>query len=659
MFCGKCGARLNDTDVHFCTVCGQPTSDEKQSSADAGSSAKANTKSAADSDLQVFVVGKSQQAAQQQASAPARYQQGKQVARGGADLVAYELVRYRGRGRKKRMTTDHVSLHILPGEFVAIIGGSGAGKSTLLNELSGGEPADEGRVYVNGIDLYANYEAMREHIGYVPQADIVYDNLTLRDMLMFAAELRMSSESTVEERAERVESVIHKLQLTEVADSLIGNMSGGQKKRASIGVELLADPQLLFLDEPTSGLDPKTERHMMELCALMAREGRTVIMVTHTTTNLHLCDKVIILGPGGKLCYFGNAVQGPAFFGENSYLTVYEKMEAEPDFYVQKLAATRTDLATARVNKQAMIPVLKDAKAPSEKQFRTLCKRYAKLIFNDRSRLALLILQAPLLAALIAYVAGENCFEIYENTKSCLFALSCAAFWVGILDAIQEICKERMIFLREYEGGLRITAYLGSKVLVLGVLCFLQSILITTVFCAIVPASMAPDPLFGSTMARPLELFASIFLTTMSAMCLGLLVSALFKNPDRAIAMAPILIMPQILFSGIVVELKGIVYTISNFIFCRWGMQAMGSSADLDNLPLSMYGESITVETPQGYQSMEITADTGLPRPELDATMYDPNMFNLFASWSVLLVSCALCIFICYVLLNASVHRKK
>ena len=215
---------------------------------------------------------------------------------------------------------------------------------------------------------------------------------------------------------------------------------------------------------------------------------------------------------------------------------------------------------------------------------------HTKLLINDRSRMLLLFLQAPLLGALISFVAGSDCFEIFEDTKSCLFALSCAAFWVGILDAIQEICKERTI--------LRIGAYLHSKALVLGLLCLLQAGMLTAAFCAI---TGAPNNVLINA---PLELFVTLYLTMLAAMCLGLLISALFKNPDRAIAMAPLLIMPQILFSGLVFELSGATERISYAVTCRWAMEALGTTADLNSLDLALYGEEVTVP-----QSEEVLHD--------------------------------------------------
>ena len=610
--------------------------------------------------------------------------------RTGVDVLGTNLVRYRKVKGKRRITTDHISLHIKRGEFVAIVGGSGSGKSTLLNELNGSEFADEGQVFVDGVSLYPNYEGLKSTIGYVPQQDIVYDNLTLVDMLNYAARLRMPDDMTPAERQERCDEVIKMLELENVRDNLIGRMSGGQKKRASIAVELLADPRLLFLDEPTSGLDPGIEQQLMETLSRMAHDGRTIILVTHTTQNLHLCDQLVILGAGGKLCYAGRPNSAPDFFGVNDLIAIYNKVGEDPDGWQARFAQTHAideppqSAAWERPAKRGKLPSF-------GRQLATLSSRYAKLLVNDRSRLGLLVLQAPFLAALISFVAGNDCFEVCEPTKSCLFALSCAAFWVGILDAIQEICKERAIFKRECGGGVRVPAYVSSKVLVLAALCLLQAGLLTGTFCFMMRDRLPSHALLST----PVELFVAMALITLSAMCLGLFVSALFKNPDRAIAMAPLLIMPQILFSGLVFELKGATESVSYLVNCRWGMEALGTTADLNALDLKIYGEELEIpdftytvphiemETDYGtfeeddYET-EVSGLTGIIGPEgkkqdkkgdsstiavpyehEQDEMFEHSIPHLLHSWAVLAYFCIVCIFGCLVTLLLQEHAAQ
>ena len=601
------------------------------------------------------------------------------VERLGVDVTAFDLVRRRKRDGKEFITNDHISLHIKRGQFVAIAGGSGCGKTTLLNELVGNEFADEGTVTVDGVDLYANYSSLKNTIGYVPQKDIVYDDLTLEHMLRYGADLRMPPDTTKAEKEARIDEIIALLELENVRTNLISKMSGGQKKRASIAVELLADPRLLFLDEPTSGLDPGIEKSLMQKLSDLAKEGRTIILVTHTTLNLNLCDQIVLLGSGGKLCYAGPPAQALSFFNVDDFVDIYPKIGGQPAQWAGRFEAQRTErIVVPEVAQQREVK-----KSPSFlSQLGTLSARYVRLLLNDRARLVLLLAQAPLLAALICLVAGEGCFSEYESTKSCLFALSCAAFWVGILNAIQEICKERDIFVREYAGGMKLGSYVFSKVVVLGVLCIIQSLMLVLVFC------LFKAPPSEALISAPFELFLSIFLITFSAMALGLFVSTLFDNPDRAIAMAPMLIMPQILFSGLVFKLEGVAKQVSLFVNCRWGMEALGTTANLNGLDMKIYGEEITI--PEQETTLdEITTDIpsfdtevdGMPItvpeqedmtindvtvnvPE-DTTTIDADMFphdfeslyaytlsHLMHSWGILLLFSVVCIAGCCIVLR-------
>lgn len=244
-------------------------------------------------------------------------------------------------GDKKYILKD-VSFTIYPGELVAILGGSGAGKTTLMNAINGFEPATEGKVFFNGNDLYKNYPVYKSQIGYVPQQDIVYDNLTMFDMLVYVAKLRLPSDITKDEITQRVEEVLRAMALENHRDTLIKKLSGGQRKRASIAVELISDPLLFFLDEPTSGLDPEAETNLMkQLQMLSSKRGKTVIVITHTLQNIHLFDKVIFMAPGGKLCYYGSPEDAKKFFGVQNLADAYEKISVDIDGYVNKFQQQR------------------------------------------------------------------------------------------------------------------------------------------------------------------------------------------------------------------------------------------------------------------------------------------------------------------------------
>lgn len=493
----------------------------------------------------------------------------------GVSVDASDVVIRRGKGRKAFTTCNHVSLNVKPGELIAVIGGSGAGKSTILNCMCGYLKPQHGDVYINGIDLYRNFDSIKKLIGYVPQSDIVYDNLTLHDMLLYTAKLRLPGDVSAAEREKTINNAIEMVELTEKRNSLIRSLSGGQRKRASIAVELISDPNLLFLDEPASGLDPGTERSLMQSLRNMADGGKTVILVTHSTLQLKLCDKIVFMGKGGNLCYFGSHDEALEFFGLDDIVGVYQMITDHAKEWSERYKQTLAPAGKTR----AVAGKTSATKENKFRQFSVLCTRYMKLVMNDRQRLLLLLFQAPILAFLISIVANGKEFTQYEMTKSLLFALSCSAFWIGMLNAIQEVCKERTILKREYMTGLSIGSYVLSKIVVMGLLCLIQSVLVIGVFSALVGA-----PENGVFLLPHLELFITTYLTAIASSAMGLFVSCLFTNADRAMTVAPILLMPQILFSGMIFKLDGATEVISWLAVCRWSMEGYGTGADLNGL---------------------------------------------------------------------------
>ena len=228
---------------------------------------------------------------------------------------------------------------IRPGELVAIIGGSGAGKTTLMNCMNGFEPANSGDVLINGNSLYKNRDAFRLQIGYVPQQDIVHDELTVREMLAFAAELRLPKGLSKQELDRHIESTLKSVELENHANTLIRQLSGGQKKRSSIAVEMIADPAIFFLDEPTSGLDPEMEQSLISrLRAYAHEEVKTVIVVTHTLQSIALYDKIIFLAPsvngsGGRLAFFGSYEESLRYFNVDDIIEAYKRVSKNPAKY--------------------------------------------------------------------------------------------------------------------------------------------------------------------------------------------------------------------------------------------------------------------------------------------------------------------------------------
>ncbi|MBR5570999.1 MAG: FHA domain-containing protein [Oscillospiraceae bacterium] len=546
--------------------------------------------------------------------------------RGGISVDTSSVVIERGKPNKRFITCNNVSLNIKPGELVAIIGGSGAGKSTLLNAMCGYLKPASGQVFINGIDLYENFASLQKIVGYVPQSDIVYDDLTVYDMLMFTAKMRLPKDVSEQEREAAIQRAIATVELEHKKDSLIKALSGGQRKRASIAVELLSDPNLLFLDEPASGLDPGTERNLMQSLRGMADQGKTVILVTHSTLQLKMCDKVVFMGMGGNLCFCGHLNDALKFFGVDDVVDVYNMITKDAKYWSAEFA--KTVAPTGALRKQAQAE--QSAVNEGGRQAKILRSRYTKLILNDKARLRLLLLQAPLLGFLISLVANGRQYETVAATKSLMFALSCSAFWIGILNAIQEICKERNILKREYMTGLSLGAYIRSKATVLGAMCLVQTFLLTAVFGVFVgmPEEGVLLPAFG-------ELLVTNFLTAFAAACTGLFISAMFDNADKAMTVAPILLMPQILFSGIIFKLGGATEYISWFTGCRWSMEALGSTCNFNGLTLAQAAANQDQYMPASYLT-----DSNAQRYLGDKyeSMYAATEEHVILVWGILLV---------------------
>ncbi|NTV38142.1 MAG: ATP-binding cassette domain-containing protein, partial [Anaerolineales bacterium] len=349
--------------------------------------------------------------------------------------------------KKELNLLQDISLSFQPREFIVVVGPSGGGKSTLLDAIAGYRPATQGQVFVNGIDIYNNFDAIRNEIGYVPQKDIIHMELTVYQALDFAAQLRMPKDTSPEERKKRIMEVLDDLDLTHRKDMQVSGLSGGQQKRVSIGVELLTRPGLFFLDEPTSGLDPGTETALMHLMRRLADQGRTIVLVTHATKNVMLADKVVFLARGGYLAWYGPPDAALAYFDQYRSETdrrtrsmefdqIYpilddprmgsgkdwaERFKAHPAFF-DYIAAPLQESAKSLQAAKAPEPVKKTSYRRTLQsflhQFRVLSKRNVTILRRDRSSMILMLAAAPAVGALdliLAPVMGNKPYSFAEG----------------------------------------------------------------------------------------------------------------------------------------------------------------------------------------------------------------------------------------------------
>lgn len=504
-------------------------------------------------------------------------------------LDAIDIVKtVKVKGKKKNIS-QHINFSASSGEFIAFVGGSGTGKSTFLKCISGITKPTSGKVLINNSDLFNNYDILKNLIGYVPQDDIVFNDLTLIDMLKYAANLRMPDDSSKKEKEKRIEEVLKIVELSTKKDVMIRNLSGGQRKRACIAVELIADPKIFFLDEPTSGLDPGTERNVMKTLRKMANSGKTIILVTHNTLNLHLCDKVVFFGRDGKLCFDGKPEEALKFFGVDDFTDVYNMIDENLDEWHEKFNTSKHK-KEIEIQAEQTVSTSKKKSKSFFNQFLTLLKRRLKTLFNNKQQLLLLLGQAPIIGFFMTLVVTDNLFYSYEETKSFLFGLSIASIWLGLLNAIQEICKEKVILKKEFMADLRLSAYISSKVVYLMLAGLIQAILLIAAFAIVVDV-----PQMGIVFNWFIEMTFISFITIISASSLGLLVSIIAKDSSVATIMPALLVVPQLLFSGIIFPLEGVVEKISNVILGRWSVEAFGTTNDLNSLI------SVVQETIPGY----------------------------------------------------------
>jgi ABC transport system ATP-binding/permease protein len=494
-----------------------------------------------------------------------------------------------------KVLLDHVSFPLGERCLLGVIGPSGAGKSTLLGALTGIAPATAGQVLYDGRDLYRSYAELRHRIGLVPQENILHTQLTVRRALQFAAQLRFPRDTSRQERKRRIDEVLGELALTAHADTRTSALSGGQQKRVNVALELLTKPSLLFLDEPTSGLDPGLDKSVMEQMAALAHDGRTVIVVTHSVANLNLCDRLLVLVPGGKVAFFGPPADGLRHFGKEGWAEVFQAFETEPgrDWAAEFRASPFfARYITAELDGHAAPPAgsrQAPAAAPRTRSglshLRTLCRRYLAVIASDRLFLGVLAGLPVALGLLVRVIPAPQGLTGPDNVDatSLLLVLAVGACLSGTANAIWEIVKERAVYARERSAGLSAGAYLLSKLVILGVLSGVQAVVLVAIGLV-----GRPLPAQGAFLKHlPLvELMLAMFALGIASMALGLLISALVDTSDKAMPLLVVVVMFQVVLSGGVFSLSGKVglEQVAWISPSRWGYAATGSTASLNTI---------------------------------------------------------------------------
>ncbi|MCX5070166.1 ATP-binding cassette domain-containing protein [Micromonospora lupini] len=495
---------------------------------------------------------------------------------------------------------DDISLTVAPGELVAIIGVSGAGKTTLLETLAGVRRPAAGTLAYDG-------SAAPEAVGFVPQDDIIHRELPLARTLHYAAWLRLPSGTGSAEASRRVAEVLADLRLTERADVPVGRLSGGERKRASIAVELLTRPGVFFLDEPTSGLDPAIAVELLRVLRTLADAGTTVVLTTHQVTDVDRCDRVVVLTRQGRLAYAGTPAAAREFFGLRSLAEVHLRLdeESDPAGWPERFAAYRdADPSDATVDPAAADPPA-SGNGPGAtdhpggtvgpggtgrrrvgrlRQWLVLAGRNAEIVARNRLTLAILLGSPLMVLGMFALLFRPGAFDPADPrptvTVMILFWIAFGGFFFGLTYGLLQICTELPILRRERLAGVRLLPYLLAKVAVL-------LPLLAVVDLALLGVLRGMDrlpPVNGGDFAA---LYATLLLSSAAALALGLLCSAAVSDAAQATLMLPMLCFPQVLFVGAILPVPAMAaggrwlsYAMSN----RWAFEGLGHIAGVEGL---------------------------------------------------------------------------
>jgi len=538
------------------------------------------------------------------------------------------------------------------GKLIGMMGGSGAGKSTLLNALNGNETPSEGSVRINGVDIHREKNKIDGVIGYVPQDDLLMEDLTVFQNLYFAAKLCFD-QLDKDGLEELVAKTLSSLGLTETRDLRVGSpldktISGGQRKRLNIGLELLREPAVMFVDEPTSGLSSRDSENIMDLLKELSLRGKMIFVVIHQPSSdiYKMFDKMVILDVGGYQIYYGNPVEAVTYFKtivnmvDKEQGSCYECGNVNPEqifniietkvvneygkFTDQRKISPET--WNDYFNEKIAVPSVKEhsdkpkvtLNIPSKvKQATIFTWRDVKSKLSNRQYLVINLLEAPVLALLLAYIVryfpseseqywyGDN-----ENIPAYFFMSIIVALFMGLTVSAEEIIKDRKILKRESFLNLSRLSYVFSKLLILFSLSALQTVLFVLI----------GDLVLGIE-SMTLAYWIILFSVSCFANTLGLNISSAFNSAVTIYILIPLLLIPQLILSGVVVNFDKLnpqltsedkVPLIGELMASRWAFEALMVTAFKDN--------------PYQQQIYEIEKSKG--NAEYMTTYYIPTLEN-------------------------------
>jgi ABC-type Na+ transport system ATPase subunit NatA len=472
-------------------------------------------------------------------------------------------------------------------------------------------PPSVGVVTFDGHDVHAEYASMRSRIGMVPQDDVVHRQLTVEQALNYAAELRLPPDTSVDDRREVVRRVLDELELAPHKKTRVDKLSGGQRKRASVAMELLTGPSLLILDEPTSGLDPALDRQVMTMLRRLADAGRVVIVVTHSLTYVNMCDQILLLAPGGKTAFADPPAQiGPAM-GSTDWADIFARVSTDPDA-VHRAFLTRHPPAPRRASPTAgAAPLGKPPQTSRWRQVFTLARRQTRLITADRGYFAFLALLPFVLGALSLAVPGDSGLGYANGAGSqpeepidILILLNIGAVFMGTALTVRDLVGERMIFQRERAVGLSASAYLMAKVVVYSVAALVQTAAMVAIMVIGKGAPNHGGVLLGhGPLGGVVELYLTLTATAIASAMVGLALSSLARSTEQVLPMLVVAIMVSMVLAGGLIPVTGrlALSQASWLLPARWGFAASASTVDLRNIEAALPADRLWVHAPRPW----------------------------------------------------------